>query len=243
MTRRRLALLFGLPLCAALGCFEEQNSMLVPSSPFGGPEPAAKSLAAHAPATQEAAMKVIATGKKLLDANQHLALRVMFVTVGSPAPEVFHVGATQVVVTEGLVKLCEGEEQLAAVLSLELGKMASEREAQAGLATRNANREPPPSPGVGADGGGSRGGGDFTELAEKAPYEQVRRRQIHPPPPPDPKVLATTILTRAGYSDTALTAAEPLLKSAAENSALEKQMAGPPPGAGRPWTQAPTGRP
>src|SRR5262249_14884329 len=112
-----------------------------------------QTVAAHAPATQEAATRVIVVSQKLLQASPQLALHVTPVTVGSPMPEIFHVGLNQIVITEGLVKKCENEYQLAAVLGVELGKMLSEREAQAGLATRNPNREPPPSPGVGLEGG------------------------------------------------------------------------------------------
>ncbi len=235
MDRRRLAVLAALPLSAALGCFTDQNGMLVPTNPFGGNSSVPRTVVANAPATQEAERRVLGVGQKLLQANQPLALRPAFMTIGSPTPEVFHAGTTQVVITEGLVRRCETDEQLAAVLAVELGKMASDREAQAGLQTRNPDREPPPSPGVGADGGGSRGGADLTQLAERAPYEAARKRMIHPPPPPEPKAVAKMILQRAGYTEADLTAAEPLLKTAAENAALEKQMTSP--GPSRPWTK------
>src|SRR5262249_15125454 len=158
------------------------------------------------------------------NANPQLALRPTFLTIGDPKPEILHVGLAQVVVTEGLVKQCTSDGQLAAVLSVELGKMASEREAQAGLATRNPMREPPASSGGGVEGGGSRGAADLVQLAEQAPYEQNRKRQIHPPPPPDPRVIARRLLQQAGYGDSDLEAAEPLLKAAAENATWEKQM-------------------
>jgi hypothetical protein len=223
MDRRRLGFFAALPLLA-LGCFQDPGSVLVPSSPFGNTQAPTRVLAAAVPPTQEAASKVITVGKKLLDANPQLAPRPTFITHGAPTPELFHVGTSQVVITEGLVKQCQGEGQLAGLLSLELGKMASEREAQAALQTRNPNREPPAGPGVGADGGGLRGGADLTQLAEAAPYDRARKRQMHPPPPPEPKVLAKRILEKAGYGESDLTAAEPLLKTAAENNGVEKQM-------------------
>jgi hypothetical protein len=225
MKCRRLRLLAALPLFAGLGCFQEPGSMLVPATPFGNTASVTpKSLAAYAPSTNEVASSVVTTGHKLLQANLHLGLRPEFMTVGSPTPELFHIGTDRVVITEGLVKQCQGEGQLAALLSLELGKMASDREAQAGLQTRNPNREPPAALGVGLEGGGSRGAADLTQLAEAAPYDQYRKRQMHPPPPPDPRVLARGILERAGFSASALGAVEPLIKSASENNGLESQM-------------------
>jgi hypothetical protein len=226
VNRCRLGLLASLSLATSLGCFQDPSSMLVPSNPFGNSPPGIRpqTLASYTPATQETAAKVSAIGFKLLNANQQLGLVLTFLTVGSPTPELFHVGTTQIVITEGLVKQCQDEGQLAGLLSLELGKMVSDREAQAGLQTRNPNREPPAGPGVGMEGGGSHGAADMTQLAEAAPYDQVRKRQMHPPPPPDPKLLAKMILQKAGYGDSELTGIEPVLKTAAENSGLEKQM-------------------
>jgi hypothetical protein len=226
VNRCRLVLLGALPLVVSLGCFQDPNSMLVPSNPFGNP-PAVTSqalLANQNPATQETASKVLLLTEKLIAANPQLGVHPLPATVGSPTPELFHVGTARIVITEGLVKQCQDEGQLAALLSLELGKMVSDREAQAGLATRNPNREPPAGPGVGLEGGGSHGAADMTQLAEAAPYDQIRKRQMHPPPPPDSKLLAKLILEKAGYGDSELTAIEPLLKTAAENSGLEKQM-------------------
>ena len=225
MNRRRLALVCGLPLLAALGCIEESSSLLVPSNPFGNTAPTAKEIAAYSPATQEAALRVLSVGSKLVAACPQLALGPRnFATVGSPTPEIFHVGLTQIVITEGLVKQCETEGKLAGVLAVELGKMAADREAQAGLATRNPPREPPPAPPVGLEGSGALGGSDMTRLAELAPYDENRKRQMHPPPPPDPRVVARMLMQKAGYADADLEGTEPLLKTAAENSALEKQM-------------------
>jgi hypothetical protein len=237
MNRHRLTSLAALLLLAHLGCVpQSSSSMLVPSDPFGSQVPTQQTLAAQAPATQAAGSRVTGVGNRLVQANQHLALRPTFMTIGAPAPEIFHIGLNQVVITEGLVKQCENDCQLAAVLGTELGKMLSEREAQAGLGTRNAHREPPPSLGVGLEGGGSRGPSDLTHLAEQAPYEENRRRQMHPPPPPDPKALAKALLLKAGYTEEDLASAEPLLKAAAANTAWEKQMSASG-GFTRPWTK------
>jgi hypothetical protein len=226
MNRRRLAWLAGLPLLAGLGCFQEQNSLLVPSSPFSPPSTPPKEFTSLAPATQEAALRVLSVGKNLVTSNpQFTGLGpANFATIGSPTPEIFHVGGSRIVITEGLVKECDTDAKLAGVLAMQMGKMLADREAQAGQATRNPHREPPPAPLVGMEGGGSRGAADLIQKAEQAPFEENRKRQMHPPSPPDPKVIAKLVLQKAGYAESDLEAVEPILKTAQENSALEKQM-------------------
>jgi hypothetical protein len=206
----------------------------VPDNPFAAPTPAPQvTRTALAPGSKEAADRVSAVGKKILDANLKLGCRPMFITIGGPQPEVFHRETSAVFITEGLVKQCATEAQLAAVLCHELGKMVSEREAVAGARGRSLESAPPPEMRVGNDGGGAYGAADLTRLAELGKYEQARRKA--PALPPDPQVLARTYLTNAGFAPGELDAAESLLHAAAGNSTFEKQFSSP--GPERPWVQ------
>jgi hypothetical protein len=224
MARRVVCLVLPLVLAGA-GCLP-QDGVLVPSNPFAtDPAPPPGQTASASPATNEEATRVALIGQKLVAANPQLGVRPLFRTMAVAQVEVFHRGTTEVLLTEGLARKCT-EGQLAAVLSVELGKMASEREAQSPVKDQVPARDPPPPLFVGGDSVSSRGAADLTHLAELAPYEQRRRQAAGqlPPAPPDPQVLAHGILLKAGYSATDLQAAEPVLKLAAQNVALERQF-------------------
>jgi hypothetical protein len=218
----------------ALGCFHEDGRpLLVSANPFGTPAP--PKLPTHltnAPATEETAKRVATIGRKVLDANPQIALRATFRTIGAPQPEVFHRGygplrGCEVFVTEGLVRSCKTDGQLAAVLCMELGRVVSEREALASPKMRLQDRAPPASVPVGNDSGGTFGSPDGTRYVELAKEDRYRRRPgVPPPPPPEPDVLARGYLSRAGFHAGDLTDVLPLLRQAEDHSTLEQQLTG-----------------
>jgi hypothetical protein len=221
-------------LVLLVGCFHDQGRPLVVSAnPFDAPAP--PRLPTHltnAPATEETAKRVAALGRKVLEANPQMALHATFRTIGAPQPEVFHRGygplrGCEVFITEGLVRRCQKDGQLAAVLCMELGRVVSEREALASAGTRMHDRAPPPAVPVGNDSGGSFGSPDGTRYVELAKEDRYRRRPgTPPPPPPDPAVLARGYLSRAGFHAGELTDVLPLLRQAEEHSVLEQQLSG-----------------
>jgi hypothetical protein len=225
----RRFLLPALPLFLSLtiGCAElpswpwldhHSETAQVPPNAFGtvpGPTPPAR--VSYAPAPIEAAARVDPLGQKLVSANPQMGLRPVFLTVGDPRPWIKHVGTSQVIISQGLVKQCSSEGQLAAVLCRELGKMVSEREALAGAQARRPEREPPMEVRIGNDSSSMFGRtSDMTRQAELAKYDPERRREMAPPlPPPDPQALAVAYLKKAGFSASNLDAVAPL-QSAAE---------------------------
>lgn len=224
----------------AAGCLwdEPRQTTLVPGNPLGNAPFVQRPVqTSFAPASLEAATRVDALGRKILAANPQIGDKPLFCTIGAPHPEVFHKGTTEVVLTEGLVQQCQTEGQLAAVLCQELGKMVSEREALAGPRARSPERQPPPEVRIGTDSMGLAGAPDQTRLAELARYDRPRSRGGAPAPlpPPDPAKLAAGYLGNAGFAESDLEAAAPLLKAAAENSAFSRQLAPPQPT--RPWTK------
>jgi hypothetical protein len=220
-------------VCVVAGCFEKESTPLVPESPFGRrPVPAPTTQATFAPASTEAAARVDQLGRNLLVANPQLGIRPLFRTIGAPQAEIFHRGTAEVFISEGLVKQCPTDGQLAALLCLELGKMIAEREAQAGQAVLHPNLEPPPDAPVGNDYGSFMGAADLTRQAELAKYRAPAARAPSAPPP-DPQELARVYLQKASYPATELDAVAPLLRQAAGNSGLEKSVITGPP---RPWT-------
>ena len=149
-------------LCLTVaGCLpRKDNTALVPSNPFGSSPPPQVTRASTSPASVQAAVRVDSLGRKLLAANPQIGIQPLFLTIGAPQPEVFHMATSQVDITEGLVNQCSSDGQLAAVLAGELGKMVSEREFLAGPQARAPEPEPPLEVRVGSDNGGSFGPAD-----------------------------------------------------------------------------------
>jgi hypothetical protein len=224
-------------LFLAAGCLTEKASTpLVPPNPFGtSPVVQTPSQVSYSPASEEAAKRVGLVGQKILMANPQLGIHPLFRTIGAPQAEIFHRGTTELCITEGLVKQCATEGQLAAVLSVEMGKMIAEREALAGPAARTPERAPPIEVRVGNDSGGSYGSPDLTQLAERGMFEKERRREAAAAIP-DPQALARNYLMKAGYNAGDLDTVAPVLRATSANNQLEKQFNGLPTPA-RSWTR------
>jgi hypothetical protein len=236
--------LLGLPIgLLAAGCvFDEPKAALVPATSFVGGAPVAPGLpvsrANYPPAPLESAARVDTVGMQLLAANKEIGLQPQFRTIGAPQLEVFHYGTSNILITEGLVKACATDGQLAAVLARELAKMVAEREALAAPETRRPERLPPMDVRVGNDNGGGFGpSSDQTHLAELGKYEKERKHQDRPLTGPDPDALARGYLTKAGFAPADLDATLPTLQSAAQNTSFARQLKVAPSPQARNWTR------
>lgn len=238
---RRVLCALGLAVSAGCLPFEltKDNAEFaqVPANPFPSPPQATvRAKANYAPASQEVAWRVDSVGRKLLtqDATSGLpGFQPMFATIGSPQPEIFHVDMNLVYVTEGLVKQCKTEGQLAAVLASELGRMVVEREATARREVRDPERQPPASLPIG--GQGHAGAADPIHLMELAEYEKSNPKAPRPLPRPDLRKVAGKLLEQAGFPPADLDAVQPLLQGAEQQDVLERQFKGMPmPGNWRP---------
>ncbi len=227
--RCSLPLLLVLSLAGCLPTVDETPQ--VGFDPFGKSTTAApvqQRQVNYAPASEELSRRVDCIGRGLLAKNPQIGMKPLFATIGSPDVEIFHKDTSMVWVTAGLVQKCKTEADLAAVLSLELGKMVSEREAQAPQKTRQPDTLPPITMPIGNDR--YPGNSDLTALAERLKYEQAHPRNTRRLPPPDPDVLARSYLTNAGYPEEQLDAVAPLLRRAEQNFNLERQFRGIPQG-------------
>jgi hypothetical protein len=214
---------FGI-LLALAGCVSH-GTETVPSNPFGNPSATStppKTAAAYAPATPEVSMRADCIGRKILAANPELGLKPLFATIGDPKPEIFHQGTTIVYSTSGLVGMCKTDGELAALLSHELGKMVSEREARTASSIRAPAGLPPADIVVGQ--GGGYGAPDMTHQAEMARFENKHPRR--PLAPPDPRYLAQNYLQKAGYPRSEIDTIAPLLDAAEKNYTWEPQITG-----------------
>src|SRR5882672_12104351 len=105
--------------CAQLPTLpEDAATPQVTSMPFSEPGRAAPTRVNYAPASQETANRVLMVKYNLVGTK---AGGLPFVTaIGAADPEVFHVGQNQIYITEGLVRQCQTEGQLAAGLAIEM---------------------------------------------------------------------------------------------------------------------------
>jgi hypothetical protein len=216
------------PALFTIGCFSPDSQLtLVPQNPFGqAPSVQPATRASLAPASLEAAARVDRVGTQIARANKdYLGFRPLWSTIGAPQPEILHRGTSEVLITEGLVKLCTTDGQLAAALCQELGKIRAEMEMRAG--TQVPERVPPMQvAGIGGDFGDF-GSPDQLHRAEVGKYDEERRQKIATFRSPDPQVLAGAYLTRAGFAQAELDNVAPVLSSAGENGPFARQILTP----------------
>jgi hypothetical protein len=210
------------------GCFSGDSRHTLVSNPFGGGAKVASAQVPHDPATEATAVRVASLGQKIVQANPQLGLHPLFTTVGAPQAEIFHRDTGEIIISEGLVRQCKNDGQLAAVLCLELGKLASEREALAHPAARMPERRPPPNVPIGNDSGGTFGPPDGTRFVELAKID----KEVHAPnlpnlPAPPPDVLARSLLEKAGFETSNLEEVSSLLRAAEGNTGFQKQFTAP----------------
>jgi hypothetical protein len=210
------------------GCFSDPKTTLIQPGLYGRPVTTQTAQVPQATATKEVALRVANLGQKIVADNPQIGLRPVFSCIGAAQPTVFHrlnKDQCEIFISEGLVKQCQTDGQLAAVLCQELGKVGSERTALASAALRLPERDPPPNLHIGSEIGGSFGPSDGTNRAELARLDEMRKqRSLPPPPPPAPEVLARAYLTRAGFAAEDLQAVAPLLRAAEGNTIFEKQL-------------------
>ena len=209
--------------CVSLG----DDLPMVASNPFNTtPQPVTETTVNHEPASEAVGKRVAIVGQKLVASNPEMNLRPRFITIGSAQPELLHLGANDLYITEGLANRCATDGQLAAVLSQELGKMVTQREILTTPATRQVHRTAPPEMPVGRDAGGAFGSPDGTRLVELARFEKDRQRDTDPLPAPNPEILARGYLEKAGYTLADLDAVAGLLREAEQNGTFYRQLQG-----------------
>ncbi len=176
----------------------------------------------------ETAERVETLGRRILAQNPFTGIEPMFYAIGVPEPVLFHRGPEELFISEGLVKRCQTEAELAAVLCAELGQMVVEKRA-----VRRAGFDRETIPEVALPGGTMLGGGTAADPGRAAELAfQERHRDTKLPSaaePADAKKVARELLTGAGFDATELDRVEPLLRPSDRGAILRKQMSGPAP--------------
>jgi hypothetical protein len=185
-----------------------------------------------AQANMAACTRVYQIGQNILAKNTELQQRMVFRAAASPDPEIFHQGASSIVITQKVIDMCATDAQLAAVLCMELGKMTAEREALAPLEADQSPQTPhPPLEGPAFNSTVGAANEDPMRLYELAQYEAHQKKINTPPRLLDPQELARKYLTRAGFAPEELERVKPILRAAADHADLETQFHGSPRGA------------
>ena len=146
----------------------------------------------------------------------------IILTVGVKEPMIFHQRSGMLVLSDGLVERCVTDEELAAVISYELGKMAAEQAEKSGPRSEG---DVPPAPRLASDVVGGAYSADMTRLAEEAKYDRRSRTGRNARDPrPDPRTLAQNLYTRAGHNADDFARVESLYKEAEENGEKREIM-------------------
>jgi len=205
MTPPRLLGCASLLAIVLLGCdLPSQRSLLVPEGhTIEGFQRAYTP--SGTPATEAAAKRTLGIAQKIYDANTQMPVQPTILTIGRPEKAIFHEGygglnGSRIYITEGLINACKTDDQLAAVLCVQLGKIMAERAERSGANVEDQarltiderlSRE--------SDRGfGSADGTRLMEIAKR--QQQARERKLKA----DPTQCAETYLRRANYPVQAL---------------------------------------
>ena len=175
------------------------------------------------PANTEVALRVDRLGRDLLAATPLGLPEIDFHTIGSAELEICHRDSQVLFITEGLVKECKTDGELAAVLATEIGRMTAEYRRDA----RRQIFEPIPN-----NAGGPKLDGNTDFDPSRDIYNARMDRERNKPldrkkwPTLDAEVITREILHNAGHEVRLLEEVAPLLKRAARNTGLSKQLGG-----------------
>jgi hypothetical protein len=225
---RLAALTAGVALSLSTGCMHDGEWSVRKAIGWDDPpgnvvKPTNKELAKLPVANQEVARRVEDLGRKIVYQNTFIGIEPMFMTLGVKEAVLFHRGADQLFISEGLVEKCKLDSELAAVLCSELGRMVAE--------TRTAKavgHDVQPIPDA-ASGGTVFPGSTPTDVgrqAEQAMQEHKLPKAGGPAETADAVGTARDLLKGAGYSPAELDRIDSLLKQSDRGEKLKKQLGG-----------------
>jgi hypothetical protein len=172
-------------------------------------------------ASLESARRVDDLAKRILDQNTFTGIEPVIRVVGVPEAVLFHRGQTELFISEGLVKKCKTEAELAAVLCTELGKMMAQKQAAVIV-----GRTPDPIPEVALPGGSA----NDVRIAELALQKRRENEKTATELLGEVK-LAKDLLKGCGFDPAEFDRVQGMVKQSDRGDAMKKQMGGtsPPP--------------
>jgi hypothetical protein len=163
-------------------------------------------------ASGEAAERVDHVGSDLLTATPLGIPDIDFLTVGSADVELFHRDVKTLYISDSLVNRCKTDDELAAVLALEIGQMTAEFR----RGVRKQSPEPMPSVASAPKFDGTTDT-DPSRAVYLAQYERAKQSPAERKnwPTVDPQEIAEELLRNAGREPKLLTQVAPLVREAA----------------------------
>jgi hypothetical protein len=169
------------------------------------------------------AERVETLGRKIIAQNMFTGIEPLFHTIGIAEPSLFHEGPERLMISDGLVKQCRTDGELAAVLCTELAKMIAEKKAAERV---GAERDSFPDIGVPTSSGLAGGQPDDpARAAERAFLEKQRIKRTNRESV-DPAKLASELMRGAGFDPADLDRIAPLLRQSDRGQAIKKQLSG-----------------
>jgi hypothetical protein len=169
------------------------------------------------------AERVETIGRKIIAQNTFTGIEPLFHTVGVPEPVLFHRGTEELFISEGLVKQCRTDGELAAALCAELGQMLTEKKSARRV---GADRDSFPEIGIPTNSGGAGGTPDDPGRAAERAFLEKQRIKDASREAAEPAKLADDLMRGAGYDPADLNRVAPILKQSDRGLAIKKQMSG-----------------
>jgi predicted Zn-dependent protease len=182
------------------------------------------------PATEAAAKRTLQVAQRIYDANTQMPVQPTILTIGRPEQALFHEGygglnGSRVFITEGLINACKTEDQLAAVLCVQFGKVMAERAERSGARDEDKGRLTIDER-VGRESDRGFGSADGTRMMEIAKRQKMaRERKLKA----DPTQCAETYLRRANFAPQALLEVSALLLQVEKNEEEMREAVSPAP--------------
>jgi hypothetical protein len=172
-----------------------------------------------------AAARVDQVGRQILSANLFCGVDTSFQVVGHRDSLLFHRGQESLFISDSLVDRCKTDEELAAVLCHELGRMIAEKR----TAARMGYAEPLMD--VTHSNNGEIGGitGDQFRLAELAAIERRTPKKVVDrvrSETTDPRKIARELLQTTGFDVSHSDRVEPMLQGLNKNRGIVNQLDG-----------------
>lgn len=219
-------------IVACLGSFgcETDSNWATVSKFIGWDDPKNPPMPKFPQPDREIAQRIDNMGHRIIAQNTFVGIEPLFSTIGVPEMVLFHRGPEQLFISEGLVKLCRSDAELAAVLCSELGQMVVEKKA---VRKAGADRDSFPDSSLPGSSPGMMGAGTPYDAGRRAEIG-FQERQAKPSStidPVDAAKQARTMLSSAGFDPSTLDTVQPLLKQSDRGANIRKQMSGsaPPP--------------
>jgi hypothetical protein len=169
------------------------------------------------------AERVETLGRKIIAQNTFTGIEPLFHTIGVQEPVLFHEGPERLMISEGLVKQCRTDGELAAVLCSELARMMADKQSARRV---GAERDSFPEIGVPTSSGLAGGSPDDpARAAERAILERQRKKETSRESL-DPNRIATDLMRGAGYDLADLDRVAPLLRQSDRGQSIKKQLGG-----------------